>query len=49
VKDRLGVRYGESGLLRLLKGLDPSWQKTRPVHPEADPRARGRFERRCPA
>src|SRR4051794_14646331 len=34
VEERFGVRYGESGTLKLLKGLDLSWQKTRPVHPE---------------
>jgi len=34
---------------KLLKGLDLSWQKTRPVHPEADPRAQERFEKTCPA
>ena len=36
VEERFGVHYGESGMLRLLKGLDLSWQKTRPVHPAAD-------------
>src|SRR5215218_982950 len=49
VEERFGVRYGESGMLRLLKGLDLSWQKARPVHPEADPRARERFKKTCPA
>ena len=49
VEARFGVRYGESGMLRLLKGLDLSWQKTRPVHPEADPRAQERFKKTCPA
>src|ERR671916_1746217 len=49
VERRFGVRYGESGMLRLLKGLDLSWQKARPVHPEADPRARERFKKPCPA
>jgi transposase len=43
-----GVRYGETGMLRLLEGLDLSWQKARPVHPEADPRARERFKKPCP-
>ena len=37
VERRFGVRYGESGMLKLLKGLDLSWQKARPFHPEADP------------
>ncbi len=49
VEDRFGVRYGETGMLRLLKGLDLSWQKTRPVHPEADPKAQERFKKPCPA
>jgi transposase len=49
VEERFGVRYGESGMLKLLKGLDLSWQKTRPVHPEADPKAQERFKKTCPA
>ena len=49
VEARFGVRYGESGMLKLLKGLDLSWQKARPIHPEADPGARERFKKPCPA
>ena len=49
VERRFGVRYGETGMLRLLKGLDLSWQKARPAHPEADPRAQERFKKPCPA
>ena len=49
VEERFGVRYGESGMLKLLKGLDLSWQKARPVHPKADPKARERFKKPCPA
>jgi transposase len=49
VERRFGVRYGESGMLKLLKGLDLSWQKARPVHPEADPKAQERFKKPCPA
>src|SRR3954451_23567670 len=49
VEERFGVRCGESGMLKLLKGLDLSWQKTRPVHPEADPKAQERFKKTCPA
>jgi transposase len=49
VEERFGVRYGESGMLKLLKGLDLSWQKTRPVHPEADPKAQERFKKARPA
>src|SRR5213080_3261910 len=49
VEDRFGVRHGEGWMLRLPKGLELSWQKTGPVHPEADPKARERFKRPCPA
>jgi transposase len=49
VEARFGVRSGESGMLRPLKGLDLSWQKTRPIHPEADPRAQERFKKPRPA
>jgi transposase len=48
VERRFGVRYSESGIRRLLKGLDLSWQKTRPIHPEADPKAQERFRKTCP-
>jgi transposase len=48
VERRFGVRYSETGMLRLAKGLDLSWQKARPVHPEADPRAQARFREACP-
>src|SRR5215218_47308 len=41
---RFGVRYGESGMARLMKRLDLSRQKARPVHPEADQKARERFK-----
>ena len=49
VEARFGVRYGESGMPKLLNGLDLSWQKTRPVHPEPDPKAQERFKKPCPA
>ena len=49
VEARFGVRYGESGMLKLLKGIDLSWQKARPVHPKADPKAQERFKKPCPA
>src|ERR687890_2396610 len=48
VERRFGVRYSESGVRRLLHGLDLSWQKARSVHPEADPKAQERFKRTCP-
>jgi transposase len=44
-EERFGVRYGESGMLRLLKALDLSWQKVRPRHPKADRAAEERFKR----
>src|SRR3954469_24941466 len=47
VERRFEVRYSESGIRRLLRGLDLSWQKARPVHPEADPKAQERFKKTC--
>jgi transposase len=47
VERRFGVRHSESGIRRVLHGLDLSWQKARPVHPEADPKARERFKKTC--
>src|SRR3712207_3243163 len=32
---RFGVAYREGGMLRLVKALDLSWQKTRPRHPKS--------------
>ena len=49
VERRFEVRYSESGIRRVLRGLDLSRQKTRPIHPEADPRAQERFKKTCPA
>ena len=49
VERRFGVRYGGTGMLGLLKGLDLSWQKARPAHPETDPKAQERFKKPCPA
>jgi transposase len=49
VERRFGVRYSETGMLRLLKGLDLSWQKARPIHPDADPKAQERFKKTYPA
>jgi transposase len=48
VERRLEVRYSESGIRRLLRGLDLSWQKARPVHPETEPKAQERFKKTCP-
>jgi transposase len=49
VERRFGVVYSETGMLRLLHGLDLSRQKARPVHPEADPKLQARFKKACPA
>ena len=48
VERRFGVGYSETGILRLLHGLDLSWQKARPVHPEADAKGQERFKKACP-
>jgi transposase len=45
VEDRCGVSYTENGMLRLLHDLGLSWQKARPIHPEADPKAQARFKK----
>ena len=42
---RFGVSYRESGMLRLAKSLDLSWQKIRPRHPKADGAAQERFKK----
>lgn len=44
-EQRLGVRYCPGGMLRLVKSLDLSWQKTRPRHPQASEAARERFKK----
>jgi putative transposase len=49
VEDRFGVRYSENGMLRLLHDLGLSWQKARPVHPEADRKAQARFKKNFPS
>ena len=45
VAARFGVAYSENGMLRLLHDLGLSWQKTRPIHPEADLKAQARFKK----
>jgi transposase len=45
VAKRFGVAYSENGMLDLLHGLGLSWQKTRPVHPQADPKAQAAFKK----
>ena len=44
-EERFGVVYRESGMLRLIKALDLSWQKIRPRPPKADKAAQERFKK----
>ena len=46
VEARFGKAFHPSSLSRVLRRLDLSRQKVRPVHPEADPKARERFGKR---
>jgi transposase len=48
VEDRFGVSYTEDGMLRLLHELGLSWQKARPLHPEADFKASAHSVRNAP-
>jgi transposase len=43
---RFGKAFHPSSLSRVLRRLDLSRQKTRPVHPEADPAAQERFRKK---
>jgi len=45
VEARFEVAYSENGMLRLLHDLGLSWQKTRPVHPQAEPKAQQAFKK----
>ena len=45
VEARFGVRYQESGMLKLLHSLGLTKQKTRPSHPKADPSAQAAFKK----
>jgi transposase len=44
-EQRFGVVYREGGMLRLVKSLGLSWQRTRPRHPLTDTRAQRRFQK----
>jgi transposase len=46
LEGRFGKAFHPSSLSRVLRRLDLSRQKARPVHPEADPVARERFRKR---
>jgi len=45
VEASFAVSYSENGMLRLLHDLDLSWQKTRPIHPQADVKAQQAFKK----
>ena len=44
VENRFGVSYSGNGMLDLLHRLGLSWQKTRPIHPQANPKAQQAFK-----
>jgi transposase len=46
LEERFGKVFHPSSLSRVLGRLDLSRQKTRPTHPEADPKAQERFPKR---
>jgi transposase len=46
LEGRFGKTFHPSSLSRVLRRLDLSRQKVRPVHPEADPKAQERFRKR---
>ena len=46
LEGRFGRPFHPSSLSRVLRRLEMSRQKARPVHPEADPKARERFAKR---
>ena len=48
VEERFDVTYSENGMLRVLHDLDLSWQKARPIHPDADRKAQERFKKTSP-
>ena len=48
VERRFGVGYSQTGMLRLVKSLELSWQKARPRAPLPDRRAQAAFKKTCP-
>jgi transposase len=46
LEERFGKAFHPSSLSRVLKRLELSRQKARPVHPEADPQAQKRFRKK---
>src|SRR5260221_652907 len=49
IEDRTGVRYSISGTHRIMGSLNLSHQKARPAHPQANPRAQHRLQKKFPA
>jgi transposase len=45
IEARTGVRYSISRTHRIMQAMNLSYQKTRPVHPKADPRAQRTFKK----
>ena len=45
VQERFGVRYSETGMGKLIRSLDLSWQTPRPQHAETDRAAQKRFKK----
>ena len=46
LEERFGKVFHPSSLSRVLRRLEMSQQKARPIHPEADPKAQERFRKR---
>lgn len=47
VRERFGVTYSETGMGRLMRSLDLSWQTPRPRHAETDRAAQEAFKKRA--
>jgi transposase len=45
VRERFGVTYSETGMGKLMRSLDLSWQTPRPQHAETDRAAQERFKK----
>lgn len=45
VEERWGVVYSATGMLRLLWSLDLSHRKTRPIHPQTNPKTQEAFKK----
>ena len=46
--DRQGFRHVDASLSRIVRRLDLSRQKTRPLHPQVDERAKAAFAKGVP-